>query len=173
MRLFAVYLGGRAPRANTELHDVVFAVGAAIENTYAQLVHKWFGNPAGLHIDSWWELDVVEGWRIGLSEAPSPQPEKLWFVNMGAYDDRFTELHACGFYVAATAAEAKKRAAAELLKGAITVHKDDLHAVDDLIALETVNGLYVTLTQTGEASSTSPVNGYYPIPKDVIAPYLT
>ncbi len=28
-KLFAVYLGGRAPKCNTELHDVVFVVGAS------------------------------------------------------------------------------------------------------------------------------------------------
>src|SRR4051812_4577682 len=102
MKLFAVYLGGRAPKANTELHDVVFAVGENIEATYPQLVEKWFGDPRGLHLDSWLELDVVDGWRISLSNSPSSQPQKLFFVNMGAYDDSFTELHASGFFVAAT-----------------------------------------------------------------------
>jgi len=109
-KLYAVYLGGRTPKANTELHDVVFAVGLRIEDTYPQLLDKWFGNPVGLHLDSWLELDVVDGWRITLSDAPSPAPEKLFFVNLGAYDDQFTELHANGFYVAATPEEAKKRA---------------------------------------------------------------
>jgi len=33
-KLFAVYLGGRAPRCNTELHDVVFVAGEAIEACY-------------------------------------------------------------------------------------------------------------------------------------------
>ena len=33
-KLFAVYLGGRAPKANIELHDVVFVVGESIEQTY-------------------------------------------------------------------------------------------------------------------------------------------
>ena len=28
--LFAVYLGGRVPRCNTELHDVDFTVGSSI-----------------------------------------------------------------------------------------------------------------------------------------------
>ena len=171
-KLFAVYLGGRGPKANTELHDMVFAVGETIEDTYIQLLDKWFGTPGGLHLDSWLELDVVDGWRVSLAPDPAPRAEKLFFVNMGAYDDRFTELHATGFYVATTAEEAKKRATATLLKGAQTLHKDDLHDVDDCIALDRVNGLAVTLTRTGEVSSQKPNNGYHVIPKDVIAAYI-
>jgi hypothetical protein len=41
-KLLAVYLGGRAAKCNTELHDVVFAVGPSIESTYDQLLDKWF-----------------------------------------------------------------------------------------------------------------------------------
>ena len=172
-KLFAVYLGGRAPKANTELHDVVFATGASIEDTYPQLLEKWFGNPVGLHLDSWLELDVVDGYRVTLSDAPSPSPEKLFFVNMGAYDDNFTELHANGFYVAADALEAKKRALAEhFTSGYELPHKDDLHDIDDCIALENINGLRVTLTKTGEVSKYKPTNGYHIVPKDVIAVFL-
>jgi hypothetical protein len=173
MKLFAVYLGGRAPKANTELHDVVFAVGATIEDTYTQLLDKWFGDPVGLHIDSWLELDVVDGWRVSLSETPSQSDAKLFFVNLGAYDHTFTELHAMGFYVAAAAPDAKQQALSRHSHDGINqVHKDDLYCVDDCIALETVNGLRVTLTQTGETSSARPNNGYHLIPKDVVAAHL-
>jgi len=166
MKLFAVYLGGRAPKANTELHDVVFAVGARIEDTYAQLLDKWFGDPVGLHIDSWLELDVVDGWRVSLTDAPSSSGAKLFFVNLGAYDHTFTELHAMGFYVAANAAEAKKQALARHAHDGIDqVHKDDLHCIDDCIALETVGGLRVTLTRTGETSDARPNNGYHLLPR--------
>ena len=172
MKLFAVYLGGRAPKANTELHDVVFAVGAAIEDTYTQLLDKWFGDPVGLHIDSWLELDAVDGWRVSLTQTPSPSGMKLFFVNLGAYDHTFTELHAMGFHVAASAADAKQQALSRHAHdGVAEVHKDDLHAVDDCIALDMANGLHVTLIQTGETSAARPNNGYHLIPKDVVAAY--
>ncbi len=35
--LFIVMLGGRHVRANTEVHDVVIAVGDTLEETYSQL----------------------------------------------------------------------------------------------------------------------------------------
>ena len=91
---------------------------------------------------------------------------------MGAYDDSFTELHANGFFVAIDAAEAKKCALKSLLRGAQTVHKDDLHQVDDCIALDRVGNLCITLTHTGETSAAKPNNGYHVVPKDVIAAYL-
>ncbi|OJT98454.1 MAG: hypothetical protein BGN82_04005 [Alphaproteobacteria bacterium 65-7] len=171
-KLFAVYAGGRAPRANTELHDVLFVTGAAIEDSYEQLLDKWFGDPKSLHIDSWLELDVVDGWRITLhGENRRESENKLYFVNLGAYrDGEFTELHACGFYVAASAPQAKQRALDEHFRGKVhEKHKDDLLAVDDLIALTAVNGAHITLTHTGEVSAAKPNNGYHVIPKAVIA----
>jgi hypothetical protein len=172
-KLFAVYLGGCAPKANTELHDVVFAVGLRIEDTYTQLLEKWFGNPVGLHLDSWLELDLVDGYRVSLSPTPAPQTEKLFFINLGAYDDSFTELHANGFYVAASGPQAKQRAMTDhFTSGVNEAHKDDLYDIDDCIALETVGGLHVVLTRTGETSANKPSNGYHIVPKDIIANYL-
>jgi hypothetical protein len=174
MKLFAVYLGGSAPKANTELHDVVFAVGKTIEDTYTQLLNKWFGDPVSLHIDSWLELDVVDGWRVSLTKAPSPSDAKLFFVNLGAYDHTFTELHAMGFYVTASAPEAKQQALSKHAHtGVNQMHKDDLHCVDDCIALEVVHGLCVALTRTGETSVARPNNGYHLIPKEIVANHLS
>lgn len=92
-KLFAVYLGGRAPKCNTELHDVVFVAGTSIAATYEQLMDKWFGDPLRLHIDSWMELKIVDGQRITLRPTPSNQSKKLFFINLGAYlPGQFTEL---------------------------------------------------------------------------------
>src|SRR5580704_930310 len=97
-KLFAVYLGGRAPRCNTELHDVVFVVGDSIEASYENLMKKWFGDPARLHIDSWIELQIVDGYRITLGTLPRPSLNRLYFINLGAYlPGQFTELHANAF----------------------------------------------------------------------------
>ncbi len=68
MKLFAVFLGGRAEKCNTELHDVVFTCGNKIEETYFDLIDKWFGLPDKLHIDSWVELTYVDGYKVSLSK---------------------------------------------------------------------------------------------------------
>jgi hypothetical protein len=36
-KLFAVYLGGRAPKGNTELHDVVFVTGRAMTDEVSRM----------------------------------------------------------------------------------------------------------------------------------------
>ena len=84
VNLYAVMLGGTAPGASTELHDVGFAIGETIESTYEQLMGQWFGSLSGLHIDSWLLLDVVDGHRVSAPEARAG-PARLWCVNLGAY----------------------------------------------------------------------------------------
>ena len=51
--LYLVVLGGRANKANIELHDFRWVVGSKIEDTYPTLRRDWFGSPKGLHIDSY------------------------------------------------------------------------------------------------------------------------
>jgi Domain of Unknown Function (DUF1543) len=169
-KLLAVYLGGRADRCNTELHDVVFVAGESIETTYEQLMVKWFGNPLRLHIDSWMELNVVDGHRISLAAHPGESGKKLYFINLGAYQPgQFTELHANAFLVASSEAEVKQRAKSQLLRGALSVHTDDLYDVDDCLEIAEVDGLNVHLEPTSEASILDPQNGYHVIPPEVVA----
>ncbi|HEX4265030.1 MAG TPA: DUF1543 domain-containing protein [Verrucomicrobiae bacterium] len=171
-KLLAVYLGGRADRCNTELHDVVFVVSESVETAYEQLMDKWFGDPLRLHVDSWMELKIVDGHRISLTTQPGGSHKKLYFINLGAYQPgQFTELHANAFLVATSEAEVKQRAKSHLLRGALSVHTDDLYDVDDCLEIAEVDGLHVHLEETSEAATLDPQNGYHVIPKEVIAAY--
>ncbi len=172
--LFAVFLGGRAPKCNTELHDVVFAIGATLDATYVDLMDKWFGDPLRVHVDSWLELRIVDGFRIALRSEPSTQPEKLFFINLGAYrPGEFTELHANAFLVARDERSVKERAKRALLRGAQAVHTDDLYDVDDCLEIANVGGQYIHLEATTEARPLLPNNGYHVIPKDVVRAYAS
>ena len=83
-----------AKGCNIELHDVQFTVTDTIENAYTDLLAKWFGLPEKMHIDSYILLDVVDGYEISLQEKPAAHKEKLFFINLGAYENgRFMELH--------------------------------------------------------------------------------
>jgi hypothetical protein len=173
MKLFAVYLGGRAANCNIELHDVVFATGAKIENTYHQLLSKWFGLPNKMHIDSYIELDVVDGHRVRLSDKPSTNAKKLYFINLGAYKKgEFTEHHICTFMVDERAENVKNRALKALFKGYDEVHKDDLYDVDDCIEIEKVNQLYLHLEPTADKKDLIPVNGYHVLPRAIVKDYI-
>ena len=173
-RLFAVCLGGRASGCNTELHDVVFVTGPTLEATYGQLLEKWFGLPQGLHIDAWALLDVVDGYAVSLVPTPNAGPERLYFVNLGAYrTGELAEIHANTFVVATSAQEAKRRAKASLLTdGAAQVHTDDLYEVDSCIELGAVNEFHVALASGAKAATPAAHNGYQPLPKSVIEAYV-
>lgn len=172
-KLFAVYLGGRAPRSNTELHDVVFVVGESIEASYEKIIDKWFGDPLRLHIDSWMELVVVDGHRISLQPQPASHGNKLYFINLGAYlPGQFTELHANAFVVAASEAEVKKRAKGELLRGAQSVHTDDLYDIDDCLEISEVDGQHIHLEPTSERIPLEPRSAYHVIPPEVLVAYV-
>ncbi|WKV13645.1 DUF1543 domain-containing protein [Marivirga harenae] len=174
LKLYAVVLGGRAERSNTELHDVVFAIGSKIEDCYFQLLEKWFGLPEKMHIDSYMELEVVDGYEISLDKKKSLEPEKkLFFVNLGAYKEGdFMEHHANTFLVGKLATEIKKRAKEKLLNGYDEVHKDDLYEVDDMIAIEELNGYHIHLTPTEKRENLKPNNGYHVLPKKVVQEFL-
>ena len=169
MKLFSVFLGGRADKCNTELHDVVFTLGEKIEDTYLDLLGKWFGLPDRLHIDSWVEINIVEGYKIYLSKEKKKSNKKLYFVNLGAYEkNRFEELHESKFMVDVNKINVKKRAKALLLVGKEQVHLDDLYDVDDCIEIKKVSGYYINLEKTSIQNNLKLYNGYKPIPKNVI-----
>lgn len=171
-KLFAAYLGGRAPKCNTELHDVVFVAGDSIETTYEQVMDRWFGDPLRVHIDSWMELRIVDGYRISLGEAPSAQAKRLYFINLGAYlPGQFTELHANAFVVAENEGDVKSRAKAELLRGTQLVHTDDLYDIDDCLEIAEVDGHHIHLEPTSESQPFEPNNGFNIIPPAIVAAY--
>ena len=136
--LFLVVLGGRAPGCHVELHDVRFVAGATIEAVIPELRRQWFGTRQGLHLDAYLAVRAVDGWAVRLGREPSaPRPERLWFVNLGAYrPDCLAELHHFGLVVARSPQAAKAAAKRQWLQGALHQHKDDLCAVDDCLAIE-------------------------------------
>lgn len=139
LRLFAVMLGGNPTGAGVEMHDVVFAVGATIEATHEQLLSAWFADGKPPHIDSWIELNVVDGARVILATEDSPPgAPDLWHVNLGYYETgnaSFVEGHENLFVVAANADAAKARAKRLARRAPVAqLHTDAIHRVSDRLA---------------------------------------
>ncbi|MFY8148794.1 MAG: DUF1543 domain-containing protein [Prochlorococcaceae cyanobacterium] len=136
--LFLVVLGGRTDRSLIELHDVRFVAGRRIEDTFPALRRQWFGRREGLHLDAYLQVRAVDGWAVSLGREPAEQrPERLWFVNLGAYrPDALAELHHFGLVVASSPQAAQAAARRQWLQGALQQHRDDLCAVDDCLAIE-------------------------------------
>ena len=150
--LFLVVLGGRANKANVELHDVRWVVGSRIEDTYDVLRKDWFGSPNGLHIDSYKRIKYVDGYRINLKKFEQNKiennqllnqisPKKyLWFVNIGGYSpNSMQEKHDFGFVVASDKLEAKNFAKSKWLIGCENKHTDDIASLKILISCDNCN----------------------------------
>lgn len=164
MKLFLVYLGGTAPGANIELHDVRFVVGETIEATYTQLKQQWFGTVKGLHLDSYLQVHHVDGYRIELrkaTEVEADQEQQLYFVNYGGYfAGKIPEFHDFTLCVARSAEEAKQKGMSQVLKnglaGSVEPHKDDIWSVDDCLAVDLIDGWQVCLVEDGQRQQFKP-----------------
>ena len=147
--LFLVVLGGRADKANVELHDVRWVVGSKIEDTFNVLRKNWFGSIDGLHIDSFKKIEHIDGYKINLknfekikiknkqSIIQNDPQSNLWFVNIGGYDpSSMQEKHEFGLVVASSSLEAKNKAISKWLSGCRKKHKDDIASLKTLISCD-------------------------------------
>ena len=144
-----VVLGGRANKANIELHDVRWVVGSKIEDTYDSLRNDWFGSLKGLHIDSYKKIKYIDGYKINLKNFENDRikakklvnriklQKNLWFVNIGGYDpSSMQEKHEFGIVVASSKLEAKNIANSKWLIGCKKKHKDDIAPLEKLISCD-------------------------------------
>ena len=147
--LYLVVLGGRAEKANIELHDVRWVVGSKIEDTYDTLRNDWFGSSKGLHIDSYKKIQYIDGYKINLKNVEKYKIGKkrlvkknsakryLWFVNIGGYNPTsMLEKHEFGLVIASNKLEAKNIAKSKWLIGCKKKHKDDLASIEMLISCD-------------------------------------
>ena len=147
--LYLVVLGGRAEKANIELHDVRWVVGSKIEDTFDTLRNDWFGSPKGLHIDSYKKIKYLDGYRINLRNVEnlkinnkkfsnkSNTKKSLWFVNIGGYDPTsMQEKNEFGLVIASNKLEAKNIAKSKWLIGCKKKHKDDIASLEKLISCD-------------------------------------
>jgi len=143
--LYLVVLGGRAEKANIELHDVRWVVGSKIQDTYETLRNDWFGSSKGLHIDSYKRIRYVDGHKINLINFEKEKIKKkelvkknkarkyLWFVNIGGYDpSSMQEKHEFGLVIAPNKLEAKNIAKSKWLIGYKKKHNDDIASLERL-----------------------------------------
>jgi len=163
--LFLVFLGGKAPNANIELHDVRWVIGSKIEDTFDSLRKNWFGSLEGLHIDSYKKITSIDGYRINLKNIDNDKikkkfldkdiknQKKLWFINLGGYErDSMQEKHEFGLVVAKNSIEAKKIAKSKWLIGFRKTHKDNLSSlerirdVDDCEVIKKIDNWEIGLT---------------------------
>lgn len=163
--LFVIYIGGSIQGALIELHDMRFVVANKIEDTYDMLRKSWWGDPKSLHLDAWGVLNYADGYHLSLSENPSlGQDIKLYFVNLGGYDQSlFTELHKNVFVVAKNKYEAKQRALVQL-EGVDSPHRDYQYEIDDVIDVDLVlSNKFIHLQKTDIPKKFEFITSYVPL----------
>ena len=163
--LFLIVIGGRAPNANIELHDVRWVVASTIEDTFDSLRKNWFGSIEGLHIDSYKKIKSIDGYKISLRNIEKDKikynflqkdiknKKKLWFVNLGGYErNSMQEKHEFGLVVAKNSKDAKNIAKSKWLLGHRKTHKDNLSSldmvsdVDDCEVIQNIDNWLIDLT---------------------------
>ena len=172
-KLFLVVLGGRCKGCHVEQHDVRWVVGETIDATLPTLRQEWIGLRRGLHIDSYRCIDHVDGHCVEVVEqaqdsSTADQAQRLWFINLGAYEPTsMAEQHSFGVIVAHSSASAKARARQRWLRGQEQVHKDDLHgvqmdsALDDLLPIQGNGQWHLKLTADPDIEEAPPHPDWY------------
>ncbi|WP_337842079.1 DUF1543 domain-containing protein [Rheinheimera sp.] len=151
--LYVVMLGGKHPKANIEVHDVVFVEGDSLESCYPQLRELWFGSLPGMHIDSWLQVDGVEGYQVRFSDTPPEDGAlKLFLLNFGGYlPGNFGEEHQFVLQLAHDKAEAKALGKQRYPQLWDKPHTDAVIDIDDCLAIEQVGAKYLHLVPGAHA----------------------
>ncbi|MFG0671968.1 DUF1543 domain-containing protein [Pseudomonas sp. xss_1] len=162
--LYIVMLGRRHAGAKIEVHDMVFAQAPSLQQAYAQLRDAWFGSQQGLHIDAWLEVDGVDGMRVELHPYPAKRGAlRLYFINLGGYERGvFGEAHRYVLVSACNKADAKALGKQHMQAGWLKPHTDAVLSVDDCLAIDCVDGLYVHLVE-GPHKPVVSRNDYIPL----------
>lgn len=169
MNLFVVYVGGKTATSLIEVHDIHFALGEKIEDTYDQIRGQWWGTKESLHLDAWGILKSVDNYNIVIKENLSTDEDnKLFFANLGGYDrHEFTELHKNIFVIAKHEDDAKVKAKAAIAHWDVP-HKDNLCAIDNCINVNDLlskKGLSISLEYTDDPVPFTFTCKYVPIAK--------
>ena len=161
-KLCVFYLGGRIEGCMIEMHDVVFVVGKSYDDVAPQIKSKWIGTPKSLHVDSWYPVENVDGFKISVTKNSSRKnTHNLYFINMGSYkSNSFSEVHHMFFVVAPSKEEAFKQAKRKVPREQVIIHKDELYDMDDCIKVDAMDGYSIEVDYTGETAEPKVTNGW-------------
>jgi len=175
--LFFVLLGCTPPGRNTEQHDAFFGIGNSLKDLVPQFEAFWPEGKNRLHIDSWREVTMVDGYSVRIvprSAAPGEQKERLFFLNLGGYKPNdLEEYHYKLLCVAAdkaSAIQASKQTAFYLHTGftganshiddKYGVDVDDVYEISDVLAPSLKAQYSIVIERPGEANEDELHIGY-------------
>ena len=87
-KLFLLLLGCKPAGRNTEQHDIFFGIAASLAELKPAIESFWPEAQSKIHIDSWREVNSVDGYSIRIEERTNDsaaEADKLFFINLGGY----------------------------------------------------------------------------------------
>jgi hypothetical protein len=132
--IYALFLGGKHPNANVEIHDLVFVDCFDEVNKFKadkeKITSKWFGSSC--HIDAYKSLEIIDNYKI----IPSQNTQtdlNLFAINFGGQiSGIMPESHDIVFVVAKNKSEAIKKGKAKLKAKMTDIHLDDLLDISEI-----------------------------------------
>lgn len=93
-KLYMISIGGKAEKANIEVHDVQFVIADTVEDVIPVIKENWYGRDFKLHMDSYKAIEGIPGWKIEVTTTPQQPEERLFFAYLGGYlEDSTQEVH--------------------------------------------------------------------------------
>ncbi|WP_374950974.1 DUF1543 domain-containing protein [Mucilaginibacter sp.] len=92
--LYMLLLGSKAPNRNVEQHDYFFGIANNLKELVPQIKAFWPEAGASIHIDGFRRVTTVDGYQIDViskDEQAEPSGKKLFFVNLGGYQENKLE----------------------------------------------------------------------------------
>ncbi len=139
LNLYIIVIGGRLKKTNIEFHDIKWAVGENIQDTFKRLKIECYEHLISIHIDSYTRLKYLDGYEIEIKNYGSEDNKLeysdkfIWFVNLGGYKEScLMEQHAFTFIVCKTRSLAIETAKSKILKEVDKKHKDNIHKIDQI-----------------------------------------
>lgn len=182
LRLYMILLGCKPKGRNTEQHDLFFGIGKSLSNVKPDIIDFWKEAEGKIHIDAWREVQRVNDYEVEVllrSESILPQPEKLFFINLGGYKpNEFEEYH----YKLLTIEKDKGTAIQKARQTAFYKHTgfegavshiddkygidvDDIYEIEDILPSHLKKNYCIHLTKTNAANEDELHLGYLKIDK--------
>lgn len=165
LNFYIALLGGKHAKANVEVHDVIPAIAANIQDAFTYFQAQWFGLQQGLHLDSWMQVEGVHyhgvNYQIQIQNQPTANRDlNLYLINLGAYiPDQFGEVHKYLVVAGHDKADAKAQGKLAIEQHWFKPHTDAVIEVDDCLALNQVGQYFIHLVE-GEFAETQFKNDY-------------
>jgi hypothetical protein len=181
LKLFMLLLGCKPKGRHVEQHDYFFGIAESVDELYSEVKNFWPEAAGKIHIDAWREVTKVDGHKLMIekraSENIKPASEKLFFINLGGYqENKFEEQHYTLLTLQPDMQTALKEAKKTLFfrqnqfEGATShiddkygIDVDDIYLISDILSEDQKNVYSISFTASPETAEDEIHLGYLKI----------